>query len=120
MHVTRIHADESGETHFEDVEIDLSPVDFAPPAPPLDVSSPVTAAQMVFAEFAPGWLGDWHPTPRRQYWVGVRGAVQVTVSDGETRRFGPGSVVLLEDMVGKGHVTRALGDHNVQGMFVQL
>jgi hypothetical protein len=31
MHVTRIQADESGESHFEDIEIDFSPVDFAPP-----------------------------------------------------------------------------------------
>jgi hypothetical protein len=30
-------------------------------------------------------------------------------ADGETRRFGPGSVFLAEDTTGKGHQTRAVG-----------
>lgn len=50
MHVTRIHADQSGKSHFGDIEIGLSPVDFAPPAPALNVSSPEITAQMVFVQ----------------------------------------------------------------------
>jgi hypothetical protein len=33
----------------------------------------------------------------------------VEVSDGEIRRFGPGDVTLVEDVTGKGHITRSLG-----------
>jgi quercetin dioxygenase-like cupin family protein len=120
MHVTRIHADQSGESHFEDIEIELSPIEAAPPVTPLNVSSPVLAARMILAQLPPGWLSDWHPAPRRQYWVGILGTVEVTVSDGEVRLFGPGSIALLEDLVGKGHVTRAIGDHGAQAMFIQL
>jgi hypothetical protein len=36
--------------------------------------------------------------------------VEVTASDGETRRIGQGELLLLEDTTGKGHSTRALGD----------
>ena len=36
---TRVYSDENGETHFEDVEIELSLVDFAPPAPALLLSA---------------------------------------------------------------------------------
>ena len=32
---TRIYTDSDGETHFEDLEIELAEVDFAPPAPPV-------------------------------------------------------------------------------------
>jgi hypothetical protein len=32
----------------------------------------------------------------------------VEVSDGEKRVFGPGSVLLVEDTTGKGHITRSL------------
>jgi hypothetical protein len=32
-------SDQNGESHFEDVEIGFSPENFAPPAPPVDVSS---------------------------------------------------------------------------------
>jgi len=120
MHVTRIHTDQSGESHFEDIEVGMSPMEAAPSAAPLHVSSPVSAARVMFAQLPPGWLGDWHPAPRRQYWVGIIGAVEVTVSDGEVRLFGPGSVALLEDLVGKGHVTRAVGEHGAQAMFIQL
>jgi hypothetical protein len=35
--------------------------------------------------------------------------LELTVGDGETRRFGPGSVVFVEDTDGQGHQSRALG-----------
>jgi len=40
--------------------------------------------------------------------VQIDGRVELEVSDGEKRVFGPGSVLLLEDTTGKGHVTRSL------------
>jgi hypothetical protein len=39
----------------------------------------------------------------------LRGGDVVTPSDGETRRFGPGDLLLLEDTAGKGHSTRVVG-----------
>jgi hypothetical protein len=39
MQITRIHADQNGESHFEEVEIGFSPVNVAPAARPLNVSS---------------------------------------------------------------------------------
>lgn len=119
MNVTAIYTDDAGETHFEVREIELVSRDFAPPAPPLLVSS-VPARGLVWLTAPAGWVGDWHPAPARQLWVGVSGQLDVTVSDGQTRRFGPGSLVLLEDLTGKGHVTRAVGDAPAQGVFVQL
>ena len=56
------------------------------------------------------WAGDApHPTPRRQLFCFLRGELEVTASDGETRRFVPGAVLLLEDTTGKGHATRVVG-----------
>ena len=34
----------------------------------------------------------------------------MVTSDGETRRFSPGDVLLCDDLTGKGHVTRAVTD----------
>ena len=31
-------------------------------------------------------------------------------SDGAVRRFGPGAIFLVEDLTGKGHTTRAVGN----------
>jgi len=49
----------------------------------------------------------------------LSGTVEVTASDGESRRFGPGSLALLEDTRGKGHSTRVL-DEDVVMLVTQL
>jgi hypothetical protein len=48
------------------------------------------------------------------------GIVEVTVSDGEVRLFGPGSVALLDDLAGKGHTTRVVSEHGAQAMLIEL
>jgi quercetin dioxygenase-like cupin family protein len=60
-----------------------------------------------------GAVEDWHNAPRAWFLIVLQGASEVTTSDGQKRRFGPGSVVLLDDTTGKGHRTRAIGkvDH---------
>ena len=37
----RLYADAEGESHFEDIEFDMALIEFAPPAPALDVSDPI-------------------------------------------------------------------------------
>ncbi len=104
----RVYADAEGESHFEDVEVTLSNMDYAPPASPLEVSSAVEAERFVFVGGPSGWEGDWHPSPKRQFVFILQGVFEVRVSDGETRSFPPGSVTLLEDTVGRGHFTRII------------
>jgi hypothetical protein len=120
MKYTRIYADETGESHFIDVEIELTPIDFAPPAPPIHFSSFNPAVQYAFAVFPSGWSGDWHPTPRKQISFTLSGIGEVQVSDGEVRCFGPGSILLAEDTSGKGHVSRVVGPKDVVVAVVQL
>jgi hypothetical protein len=116
----QIYCDDGGDSHFGVVEVELASTVYAPPAPPLDVSAPESAERFVFFRAPAGWTGDFHPSPRRQLFIGLAGELEVTVSDGETRRFKPGSVVLLEDTRGKGHATRVLGDAECHGVFVHL
>jgi quercetin dioxygenase-like cupin family protein len=60
-----------------------------------------------------GTVEDWHNAPRAWFLIVLQGASEVTTSDGQVRKFTPGSVVLLDDTTGKGHQTRAIGtvDH---------
>jgi len=120
LQYTRLYADSEGESRFEDVEIELAEVDFAPPAPPLAVSPAVATTQCIFSVVRAGWFGDWHPTPRRQFFFQFAGELEVEVSDGEMRHLLSGSIVLVEDLTGKGHTTRVVGDVDVLGAFVQL
>ena len=116
----RVYADEAGESHIEDVEVELVPRDFAPPAPPLHLSPVVPATGFAFVRFPAGWYGDWHPTPRRQIFFYLAGELEGETSDGERRRFGPGSVTLVEDTTGKGHRTRVVGEGDALLAVVQL
>ena len=120
MRITRIWADDAGISHFGDVDIELRPTDFAPPAPPLDVSEPLPAERAMLFEFPAGWFGDWHPSPQRQLYFNLGGELEVEVADGEVRRLAPGDIVLVEDLSGTGHVTRVIGDEPSGGVFVQL
>ena len=97
MRYVRLYADSEGETHFEDVEDTMRVEDFAPPAEPFLVSEIRDATRFSFFEFPVGWVGVAHPAPRRQYFAVVQGAIEITVSDGESRIAKVGDVVLAED-----------------------
>ena len=105
MKYARIYADRAGKSHFDDVEVELAAINYAPPAPPVNLSSFSPALQYAFCSFPAGWRGDWHPTPGRQIFFFLKGEVAVQVGDGEVRHFGKGGIVLAEDTSGKGHVS---------------
>lgn len=120
MRYTRIYADPNGESHFEEVDLELQEVAYAPPAPPFFVSQPSPASAVVWTTIPAGWSGDWHPTPRLQWWFQLAGEVEVFTSDGELRRFLAGSIVRLEDETGRGHTTRVIGDQDVVAVYAQI
>lgn len=120
MKYVRLYSDEGGNSHFEDVEVRFESVDYAPPAPPLDLSSSTLASQLVFLRAPSGWHGDWHPTPRRQFFCLLAGELEVTASDGETRLLLPGDVALVEDTTGKGHKSKVTSEEDSIAVVVQL
>jgi hypothetical protein len=109
----RIFADEEGCSHFEIKTIDLEAKDYAPPAPPLNTSNLESADNSVFLELPVGWYGDWHPTPVRQWLVLMTGKCEFEAGDGERVIQKAGDVVMLDDLTGKGHQTKVLGDESV-------
>jgi hypothetical protein len=104
----RLYADAAGESHFAEVAVPLVAADFAPPARPMNLSAFVPATRWAFFEIPAGWIGDWHPTPRRQVFFWLAGEVEITASDGAVRRFPAGTVLLVEDTTGKGHHSRTV------------
>lgn len=111
-HVTyhRIYADDQGGSHFDTVSVRQSLAAGAPPAAPFYVSGDSPASKYRFYTFQPGWVGDWHPCPARQFLSLMTGAVEMETTDGTVRQLGPGDLVLLEDTTGKGDVTRNIAD----------
>jgi hypothetical protein len=109
LEIVSIYADNDGESHFGHSKITFDLVDYAPPAPPISVSDIQATDGVQFISSPVGWYGHWHTAPRRQLMFCLTGELEVTVSDGETRRFGPGSPMLVEDTSGKGHISRVVG-----------
>lgn len=109
----RIFCDADGDSHFSDEVMPFTLYDYAPPAPPVSVSTALDAESVVLLSSPPGWHGDWHPAPRRQLMFVLSGELEVEVSDGEVRRFSSGAVALVEDTSGRGHVSRVVSEGRV-------
>jgi len=116
----RLFSDEHGESHFEDVEIDLTLTEYAPPAPPLELSSITPAEQSGFMNAPAGWVSGWHPSAARNIFFVLTGEWEVTASDGEARRFSRGSVLLVDDTTGKGHTSEVVSQTDSLAVMVQL
>ncbi len=106
----RVFADAQGGSHLDTVTVEQRLATAAPPAAPFYVSADGPASMYRFYSFEPGWIGELHPAPTRQFLALMSGAVEVETTDGTIRRLGPGDLVLLEDTSGRGHVTRNIGD----------
>jgi len=117
---TRLFADDQGESHFEDCVVSFESIDFAPPAPPLDISIFGSAEQCSLLRAKPGWQGDWHPAPFRQWHFYLSGEIEAETSDGDVRHIGPGGIALVEDVSGKGHRSRIMGTSDVLIAVVRL
>jgi uncharacterized cupin superfamily protein len=114
MKYIRIYTGDDGLTHFEDVEVATEPAGFS------RTSALFPATGVIFRSSPGDHFNDWHPAPRRQFVIHLAGEVEVTVGDGETRRIGPGDVVMVEDTTGTGHITKGIGTGERLTLFVPL
>ena len=109
----RLYSTPDGESHFEDVAVEMSETGAAGILTP---TIPVTAVTM--RATPAGYDATWHPAPRRQFIIRLTGVIEATASDGETRRMGPGSIVLVEDVSGKGHLTKCIGGEEAMSLYI--
>lgn len=117
---THIFADAAGESHMARRRLPLASANFAPPAPPLEVSTVQAATGFEALRFPADWSGGWHRSPFRQWGFILAGAVAVTTSDGATSEVRAGAAFLLEDTHGKGHLTRVLDGTEVLWVSVRV
>jgi hypothetical protein len=115
MRIHNLYVDAQGETHFRDIEVTfVEERDFS------RYSARLPASGIIFRETSGDYDLDWHPAPRRQYIINLEGAVEITTSDGESRIIGPGEVLLVEDVGGKGHLSKAVGGRMRRSIFVPI
>jgi len=117
---TRLYSDWSGESHFDDVQVNFASVDYLDAGPPLNLSAITNASSIRFMEAPAGWTSDWHTSSVRTLFICLIGEWEVTVSDGESRRFAIGSVILVENTSGRGHSSRITSVDGSLAAMIQL
>ena len=110
---TRIYIDDDGNSHFSDEEIPMTLASYAMPEPKVGLSPTYEASSLTIFSAPPGLFADWHTAIRKQFLFHLSGISEITVSDGEVRRFVRGDIVLVEDTTGRGHIARVIGDEDV-------
>lgn len=115
MQITRITTDEHLVSRFETVDIPLTDAGTIG-----RLSEPTRCTGVIFRETSADYDFDWHPAPRRQYIVLLDGNIEITVGDGETRRFTGGDILLVEDTTGRGHRTRTTDGKQRRSIFITL
>lgn len=83
-------------------------VQIGPDVPPMFVGSLGPARGVAFARLTD--FNEPHPAAEPQWVIMLRGVIEVRVSDGTARRFGPGDLGLAEDTTGVGHTTATVGE----------
>jgi hypothetical protein len=115
MKVTRLYTGNDGESHFEDIDYPLTEVE------PAEWRSEIIKAEEVFfRNSGSNYDTDFHNSPRKSLVINLEGYVDITVGDGSKRRFGPGSIILCEDISGRGHKSCAVNNQPRESIFINL
>src|SRR5690606_1681854 len=115
MKVPRIVADEHGVSHFRDFDVSLRDAGTIG-----RLSEPQPGHQVIFRETDGTYDYDWHQPPQKQWIVLLDGEILIETGDGETRTFGVGDVLLVEDTHGRGHRTRQLSAGIRRSLFIPI
>ena len=115
MRIHNLYEDENGESHFRDIE-----VEWVEQRGVSRLSARIPVSGLIFRETQADYDMDWHPAPRRQYIINLDGGVQLTASDGESRVIGAGEVILVEDVSGKGHLSKSVENKMRHSIFVPI
>jgi hypothetical protein len=115
MRIHNLYEGADGISHFRDIEIE-----WVEEKPFQKLSARLPATGIIFREVSGDYDLDWHPAPRRQYIINLDAGAQLTASDGETRIIGPGEVILVEDVSGKGHLSKAVSGQIRHSIFVPI
>ena len=115
MYVVRVYTGDDGESHFEDVAIDLEDQGLGG-----RISRLIRGSGVMFREVDATYDLDFHNAPRRQFVINLKGSVEIETGSGEKRLLGPGDILLAEDTTGRGHISRAVGDGIRESIFLPL
>jgi quercetin dioxygenase-like cupin family protein len=104
--INRLYTGSDGQTHVEEIEAKFVS------GGEVDGYKLLANAGAELRRAPPGRVADWHTAPRRQYVITLSGHGELEISGGKKILVGPGSINLVEDVTGKGHITRTVGNED--------
>ena len=108
--VIRLYSASDGPALADSFELKLAPsatYAFA------EESEAFKASGIQFFRLPRGKVQDWHNPAHRQYVLVLKGKCEVQIERGQKLLMTPGQIVLLEDVTGKGHITRSIGSEDL-------
>jgi hypothetical protein len=104
MKYIRLYSGDDGQSHFEELSMDLIDAPIGKISPSFNVSDAIFGYVEDASEIS------WHNPPQKQYIILLKGAMEIEVGSGATQLFNEGDILLAEDTEGQGHITRAASD----------
>lgn len=106
-----LYTGSDGQAYTKDIEMSAGPngvVDLLP----------VSAVEI--HRTRPGFSVGWHVEKRRQYLITISGRGEIDIAGGKKIILAPGSILLVENGTGKGHMTRVVGNKEWVGLWLPL
>jgi hypothetical protein len=113
-----IYSAPDGRTHFRDEFFSWQKTQSSDPKTLVMQTPFVDAQKLGFLTLPRAYNSEWHPAPGKRFVVVLSGFAELEVGSGERRKVGPGDVVLVTDIQGRGHTTRVLGKQDVVAAWV--
>jgi len=99
LKILRMFTGTDNQSHIEEITLESRP----------ELASPQAAESIAFRTWDAGHFIDWHHAPRKQFVLTLGGEMEIGLGDGSVHHFGPGDVLLAEDLTGQGHTLRVTG-----------
>ncbi len=113
--MAHVYEDANGISHIRDFEI---PFEYE-----LNIGSLSRAfsAESIIFRYTPAEYDcTWHCAPQRQFILNLSGGVELELGDGTIRVVPQGGIMFLEDVKGKGHISRNVDGNPRYSVFITV
>ncbi|NQW16277.1 MAG: hypothetical protein HQ478_02210 [Chloroflexi bacterium] len=114
MRITRVYTGDDNETHFEDIDLDVHPEKTHL------LTDGIPTSEIIFRTTPADAFNDFHNPARRQYTINLEGTIELESGTGQKCVLGPGTVMLVEDLTGRGHISRGIAGNIRRSIVVGL
>lgn len=122
MLISYLYANDNGESQFDTLKVPLQAFysDYNGVRSRSERTVGAVRGDVIFARTPASYEHGYVNAPRRQLIVYLSGVIEVTSSAGETRVFRAGDLLVVEDTVGRGHISRSASESDRKCLFLPL